>query len=134
MPSARPPSFGISADITWPICRGSLAPVSATAASTSSSSSSSESCVGQIGLDQLALEALLGRLLRAPRPLVGLRGLQPLLALPLQHRDLIALAQLGVLLERVDHHPQRRGALALRAFIAVRTSAWTNSRIVSLIV
>ena len=100
LPSARPPTFGISADITSPICFCSVAPVSATAASTSAASSSSESCCGQVALDQLRLEALGGGLLGPPGAVVGLGRLDPLLALALQHRDLVALAQLGVLLER----------------------------------
>src|SRR5215203_3711602 len=80
LPSARPPTFGITADITWPICRCSLAPVSAT------------------GI------------------LVGLRRLDPLLALALQHGDLVAIAQLRVLLEHVDDHPEGAGTLAVACF------------------
>src|SRR6476646_6167505 len=54
----------------------------------------------QVARDQLRLEALGARLLGTPRLLVGGGGLEPLLALALEHRDLVALAQLGVLLER----------------------------------
>ena len=80
--------------------------------------------LGQVALDQLRLEALGGGLLGPPGALVGLGRLDPLLALALQHRDLVALAELGVLLER-----RRRSAAApparsrSRAFIAVRTSS-----------
>ena len=90
-----------------------MAPASAIAASTISASSSSESCGGQVGLDQLRLEPLGRRLLGAVAAAVGLRGLEPLLALALEHRDLVAGAELGVLLQGVDDQAQRGGALAL---------------------
>src|SRR3954447_7299539 len=67
----------------------------------------------QVGLDQLRLEALGARLLGPPRLLVGLRRLNPLLALALQDRDLVALAQLRVLLQHVDDQPQGARALAV---------------------
>ena len=43
--------------------------------------------LGQVALDQLGLGALRGRLLVARRPREGLGRLDPLLALPLEHRD-----------------------------------------------
>src|SRR5262249_25277891 len=69
----------------------------------------------QVGLDHIALGALGARLLVAAAASVGLRGLEPLLALALQHRDLVAVAELRVLLERVRDQAQRRNAIALAA-------------------
>ena len=116
LPSARPATFGITADITWPICFCSVAPVSSTAVG----DQALELLVGelrrQVGLDQLRLGALGGGLLGPPGALVCLGRLDPFLAFPLQHRDLVAFAQLGVLLQRVDDQPQRRGLLAFARF------------------
>src|SRR5262249_54575932 len=67
----------------------------------------------QVGLDHIGLGALGARLLVAAAASVGLRGLEPLLALALQHRDLVAVAELRVLLERVRDQAQRRNAIAL---------------------
>ena len=47
LPSARPPTFGIAAFMTWPMSFGELAPVSATAPVTISRSSSSDSSAGR---------------------------------------------------------------------------------------
>src|SRR3954453_3522870 len=68
---------------------------------------------GQVGGDQLRLGLLGRRLLLAPALAEGLRRLEALLALPLQHGDLVALAELCVLLEGVDDHAERRGAIAV---------------------
>src|SRR5215203_4511939 len=70
----------------------------------------------QVALDQLRLEALRGGLVDAAGALVGLGCFDPLLALALQDRDLVAVAQLRVLLEHVDDHPQRPRALAVARF------------------
>src|ERR1700761_1645750 len=61
---------------------------------------------GQVILDQLRLEALGGGLLGPPGALVSLGRLDPFLPFPLQDRDLVAFAHLGVLLQRVDDQPQ----------------------------
>ena len=52
-------------------------------------------------------------LLVAARLAVGLGGLEALLALALEHGDLVAVAELRVLLQGVDDHPQGARALAL---------------------
>ena len=47
LPSARPPTFGIAAFMTWPMSFGEVAPDSATASATMARRSSSDSSAGR---------------------------------------------------------------------------------------
>ena len=113
LPSARPWTCGMTMAMTLPMSFGDVAPDWATASATIALQLLVGHLLGQVGLDQLGVAlGLAGQLVAAPLA-EGLGGLQPPLALALEHGDLVVAALLDRLLELGEHHAQRARALAV---------------------
>ena len=118
LPSARPCTRGITIDMTRPISFGEAAP----RLGHHVAHDLVQLLVGELRrhvlLDQRRLALLAAGEVLAPGLAVGAGGLEPALALALEHRHLVGLAPGGVLvglLELVAHEPQRADALAVAA-------------------
>ena len=107
-PSARPPAFAIAAFMTAPIACGTVGARLGDGRGDDLLELVVGQLGGQVGLDDHGLALLAVGELRAAAVAEGARGLEPALALAAQHRELVAVALLGRLLELGEHQPQRR--------------------------
>ena len=113
LPSARPATSAITIPITVPRSLAELAPDCATARATISASCGVVELGRQIGGDDRRLGGLaVGELVTAAVA-EGSLGLAAALALAAQHRELVAGALLGGLLQLRQQQPQRADALSL---------------------
>ena len=94
-PSARPATCGITSAITRPMSRMLVAPTSAITSSTIASRSSSDERLGHELLEHVELVLLLLGLLLPAAGAKGLGRLEPLLALALQHLQLLVVGAGG---------------------------------------
>ena len=92
LPSARPPTFGITAPITLPILLGPWRPTPRSPRRRAPELIVGE-LRGQVGLDHLRLGLLGGGALLAAALAEGLRRLEPALALAAEHSDLVVVAR-----------------------------------------
>ncbi len=116
-----PSPCGMTSAITLPISFGELAPDSATASPTIACSSVVGDLLGQVGADQLGLALLGAGEVVAARVAVRGGGLEPALALALEHLDLVGRRRpsppSGARTRSAAARPRARDRPALRAAV-----------------
>ena len=113
LPSARPLTLGMTIAITLPMSFGDVGAGLGDRVGHDRPELLVGDLLGQVALDQLRLALGLAGQVVAAALAEGLGGLQPALALALEHLDLVAGAVLLRLLQLGHHHAQRARALAV---------------------